>query len=154
MKRSRLGRRASLTRASRSRRNAPLRPKPKPPLPRRLRDLERRLRERWAAHARSHPCAACGRPDCGTTRGHHAIEKQEIRRRCRALDLDQEATIRAIWDLRNNMPVGDRCHNNHHFGTRRIPRAAVLKACPKLPQLLHELRAGAALDKTYPQESA
>lgn len=154
MKRSRLGRTAALTRAGRSRRNAPLRPKPKPPLPRALRDLERRLQERWAAHVRGRACAACRRSDCGVTRGHHAIEKQQLRRICQTAGLTPEQTIRVLWDLRNDMPVGDRCHNNHHAGTRRIPRTAVLQACPKLPQMLAELDAGWILDRTYPQEQA
>lgn len=151
MKRSRLGRTAALTRSGRSRRNTQLRPKPKPSLPRPLRDLERRLQERWAAHARGRRCSVCNDPGCGVTRGHHAIEKQALRRICATAGLDHEATIRVIWDLRNDMPVGDRCHNNHHAGTRHIPRAAVLAACPKLPQLLAELNAGWILGRVYPE---
>lgn len=146
MKRTELERRTPLARTSR------LRVKPKSRLPRALRDLERRLRERWAAHARAGTCAVCD--SCDHVRGHHAIEKQALKRICRALGLDEEATLRVLWDLRNLMRACDRCHHNHHFGTRRIPRAVVLGACPKLTQFLAELDAGWLLDRTYSEPTA
>jgi hypothetical protein len=126
-------------------------PRRKPRLSARLLDAERAGREAWAKRTQAGGCQACGRDDCGPIHGHHAITQQHLKQLCLTQRLGMEGRVAVLWDLRNHMRVGERCHMNHHSRARPISRAAVLAACPALPQLLAELNGEWMLDREYPR---
>lgn len=114
-----------------------------------LRALDRRLATEWGEYARRRACVGCG----ARTRlqGHHAVKRQYLAQLCVDRALDGARRLYLLWDLRNCCAVCETCHANHHSFTRRLPRAAVLHACPELPAMLDELGAGWLFDREYPE---
>lgn len=85
----------------------------------RTRDLETEMLERtWKSNLG--PCVVCpyeGEECEGRVTGHHIIEKQTIRRR--------SLGKRAMWDLRNRLPVCEGRHHSHTSRAKPIPRAVL-----------------------------
>lgn len=74
----------------------------------------REARAAWAANLG--PCAVCpaeGGVCSGPVQGHHAIAKQSLKR---------HGLHRALWDLRNRVPVCEHRHEQHTTAHKPIPR--------------------------------
>jgi hypothetical protein len=108
---------------------------------------EKRRRAAWAAHARGKRCAVCGHPGCRPVAGHHLLRVQVLRKEAgfRGFDFDV-----VLWDLRNQLPVGEPCHAAHHNASRRIPRAVLETHTPEVFDFARELGLEWALDREYP----
>ena len=139
----------------------PLQRKPPRYLSRELRALERRLKSRWAAYARTRPCVVCGAAHLASPRGtqvliegHHVVEKQELKSAAREFKLDDEATLRLVWDLRNNLSLCRFHHAQHTHWRRRLTRREVLAAAPKAQQFSFEIGRGWYIHRNYPEVSA
>lgn len=65
-------------------------------------------REAWHA-AIGRTCRVCGRR-CGQLQVHHVVYAQRV--------LQAKGDL---WDPRNGMTVGSRCHESHHNASHRIP---------------------------------
>lgn len=106
-------------------------------------DRERIAREAWGKDLGG--CVVCpaeGGECAGRVQGHHAIEKQALKRR---------GLHRYLWDLRNRVPVCEHRHEQHTSRYRPIPREL-------LPGSVFEFAAALGLtwwvEKNYPARTA
>lgn len=115
------------------------------------RELVVGLRAAW--NASRMPCVFTGATE--GVANHHVLEKAWIK----AVAVERSWTAiereRALWDLRNRLPVSDRRHLNHHAFVEgaRIPRSVVLEHCPEVLYLAREWGLEARFDRAYPETS-
>lgn len=77
-------------------------------------DRERAERDAWVANLGACTiCPAEGGECAGPVQGHHAIDKQALKRR---------GLHRYLWDLRNRVPVCRHRHEQHTTRVKPIPR--------------------------------
>jgi hypothetical protein len=112
--------------------------------------LDSAARDEWRRQVVRGNCVMCGRADCRPLDPHHVVPAQRLRRYVKGLRLPPEeaATVRRrlLFDPRNGIPVGRRCHENHENGHARIPRLLLPSSAEEFAR---ELGLEYVLDRLY-----
>lgn len=105
----------------------------------------------WHTHVtgptgKKNPCVVCGSRT--NIEGHHVIAKQEIKRVARSGRWEFDREQDALWDVRNGIPLCDRCHQRHETAFKRVPRHLIP---PAAVAFADELGVGYLIDRYYPE---